>query len=439
MGDEEQKLSTGRFARLARLASMSARLSTEVVSRGVKRFGGGDPDPSLLGAGAAEKLVATLGDLKGLAMKLGQQVSMDPDLLSPEVRAVVARLQNQAPPMPWAAARKVLTQELGRPPEEAYARIEEVPMAAASLGQVHRAWTHQGQAVAVKVQYPDIARALRADLDNVGSLVAVVSRSAAMAHGRAYYTELRDALLDELDYQAEADRAEHFAAAAAPLPDVTVPRPVRELTTRRVLTLGLLQGRTVKDALEHPDRLDAQERFRASRLLIRAVWGPFLLTGTIHADPHPGNYMLLDDGTVGVLDFGAVKDLSPAFTQVNRRMFLEATEGRPVDALPRCLEAGFTFDDHAVARPFVERIVDIATRPLRTRDFDFRSAFINRDMRNHFISHAIQLKGMHPPKESVQFFRAIGGLSHNLENLKARGDFHRVYSELLDVIPSAVG
>jgi predicted unusual protein kinase regulating ubiquinone biosynthesis (AarF/ABC1/UbiB family) len=119
MGEEDQKLSTGRFARLARLASMSARLSTEVVTRGVRRFGGGDPDPSLLGAGAAEKLVATLGDLKGLAMKLGQQVSMDPDLLSPEVRAVVARLQNQAPPMPWAAARKVLADELGRPPEEA--------------------------------------------------------------------------------------------------------------------------------------------------------------------------------------------------------------------------------------------------------------------------------------------------------------------------------
>ena len=435
MGDDDQKLSTGRFARLAKLASLSARLSTEVVSRGVKRFGGGEPDASLLGAGAAEKLVATLGDLKGLAMKLGQQVSMDPDLLSPEVRAVVARLQNQAPPMPWAAARAVLEAELGRPPEEAFARFEQAPMAAASLGQVHRAWTHAGEAVAVKVQYPDIARALEADLDNVGSLVAVVSRTARLAHGRGYYQELRAALLQELDYREEAGRALAYLAAAAPLGDVTVPRPVLELTTRRVLTLQLLQGRTYKDALQHPDRLDPAERFRASRLLIRAVWGPFLLTGTIHADPHPGNFMLLDDGTVGVLDFGAVKPLSEAWTRVNRRLLVEATEGRPMDALARCLEAGFRFDDLAVARPFVDRIVDVATRPLRSRDFDYTTAFVNRDMRNHFIAHAVQLKGMKPPTESVQFFRAIGGLSQNLENLGARGDFRGVYRELAALLP----
>jgi predicted unusual protein kinase regulating ubiquinone biosynthesis (AarF/ABC1/UbiB family) len=435
MGDDDQKLSTGRLARLARLASLSARLSSEVVGRGVKRLSGREPDASLLGAGAAEKLVATLGDLKGLAMKLGQHVAMDPDLLSPEIRAVVARLQNQAPPMPWATARQVLTAELGRPPEEAFARFEETPMAAASLGQVHRAWTHGGEAVAVKVQYPDIAEALHADLDNVGAMVAVFSRTTQIHHGRGYYAELRDAVLEELDYLAEAQRAAAYRAAAAPLGDVTVPRPFLELSSRRVLTMGLLQGRTYKEVLQHLEEVSAAERFRAARLLMRAVWGPFLMTGTIHADPHPGNFMLLDDGTIGVLDFGSVKAMSPAWTRVNRSLFRTSTQGEPVDALAATLAAGFVFDDLTLARPFVDRILDVATRPQRTRDFDYGSAAINRDMRNHFIASAVQLKGIKPPKEAVQFFRAIGGLSQNLENLRARGDFRAVYEELLPLVP----
>jgi predicted unusual protein kinase regulating ubiquinone biosynthesis (AarF/ABC1/UbiB family) len=431
MGDEDQKLSTGRLARFARLASMSARLSSEVVTRGVKRFSGAAPDASLLGAGAAEKLVATLGDLKGLAMKLGQQVAMDPDLLSPEVRAVVARLQNQAPPMPWSVARRVLTDELGRPPDEAFGRFEHEPMAAASLGQVHRAWTHAGEAVAVKVQYPDIAQALHADLDNVGALVAVVSRGARVPQGKHYYAELRAALLEELDYRQEAVRAERFRAAAAPLADVTVPRPYPELSSQRVLTLSLLEGRTYKEALQHPERLDDAARFRAARLLIRAVWGPFLLTGLVHADPHPGNFLLLHDGTVGVLDFGAVKQLSEAFTRVNRQLFRAITEDTPFDALALSRESGFAFDDPAVARPIVERVIDIAGRPGRSRDFDFRTAFLTRDLRSHALANATRMKGIVPPTESVQFFRAIGGLMMNLENLGARGDFRGVYEELV--------
>src|SRR5687767_3033606 len=113
---EDSKLSTGRFARLAKLAKMSARLSTDVLSRSVNRLRGSDEE-SIFGAGAAEKLVATLGDLKGLAMKIGQQVSMDPDLLTPEVRAVVARLQNQSPPMPYSQVRQMIEAQLGKPPE----------------------------------------------------------------------------------------------------------------------------------------------------------------------------------------------------------------------------------------------------------------------------------------------------------------------------------
>jgi len=435
MGDDDRKLSTGRLARLARLASLSARLSQDVVSRGVKRFTGATDGESLLGEGAAEKLVATLGDLKGLAMKLGQQVSMDPDLLSPKVRAVVARLQNQAPPMPWATVREVLSEQLGRPPEASFARFEEAPLASASLGQVHRAWTHDGHEVAVKVQYPGIARALESDLDNVGAMVSVVGASSKLAHGKAYYAEFRDALLDELDYRQEAQRAQRFARAAAGLAELKVPRVFEALTTEKVLTLELLRGPTLKELLHRVDEVDNHERFRVSRLLVHAVWGPFLASGCIHADPHPGNFLLLDDGRVGVLDFGAIKELSAPFVTSNRRLFRALCDDEPFDAMELARASQFGFDDEAAARPFVRTVVDIATRAVRSRDFDFAAAFISRDLRNHFLAHTAMATRMRPPKESVQFFRAIGGLSHNLENLRARGDFRGVYSELLGAMP----
>lgn len=434
MPDDDSKLSTGRFARLAKLATMSAKLSTDVVSRGVKRFTGKD-DESLLGTGAAEKLVATLGDLKGLAMKIGQQVSMDPDLLSPEVRAVVARLQNQAPPMPYAQVEEVVRAQLGQPPDEAFASFSREPMASASLGQVHRATTHDGHPVAVKVQYPDIARALKADLENLGAMVTVVATSTRLAQGKSYYAELRDSMMDELDYRREAERAQLYAYAAAQLPDVVVPRTFPELTSEKVLTLELLAGPTVKEFLSELERHDNAERFRASRLLLRAVWGPFLLTGAIHGDPHPGNFLLLPDGRVGVLDFGAIKQMSPAWVDVNRRLFRGVVKGERFDVIALSEQSGFTFGGWDGARDFVQVVLDIATAPVRSRDFDYGACGISRDMRNHFLKHATKLGDVRPPRESVQFYRAIGGLTQNLENLKARGDFQGVYEELLALAP----
>ncbi len=435
MADDDSKLSTGRFARLAKLATMSAKLSGGVLARGVRRFSGKEDETSLLGAGAAEKLVATLGDLKGLAMKIGQQVSMDPDLLTPEVRAVVARLQNQAPPMPYAQVREVVAQELGLPPEEAYQSFDEKPLASASLGQVHRAVTKDGREVAVKVQYPDIAQALKSDLDNLGTMVGVFATSTRMVQGKAYYAELRESMMDELDYRQEAARALQFEAAAKTLPDLKVPHCLEALTGEKVLTLELLHGPTLKEFLHDVGRHSNAEKFRVSRLITRAIWGPLLVSGVIHCDPHPGNFMLLPDGRVGVLDFGAIKQFSPAWVDVNRRLFTRVVKDEPIDVIQLSRECGFQFDDGEAARDFVQAVLDIATRPPRSRDFEFDQAFISRDMRNLFLKNATRLGSIRPPKESVMFYRAVGGLSQNLENLGARGDFKAVYEEMLALVP----
>ncbi len=427
--DPDFKPSTGRFSRFARLAGLGARLSTEVMSKGVKKLAGSTE--GLLGNAGAEKLVATLGEMKGLAMKLGQAMSMDPDQLPPEVRSVIARLQNQAPAMPYATVREVVKRELGGYPEEKYAQFDQKPLASASLGQVHRAKTLEGRDVAVKVQYPGIEKAMLSDLANLGSMVNVVSRGVGIAEGKEYFAEVRDELLKELDYREEAARAKEYAKAAKVAPDLVVPEPIDALTAERVLTLELIQGETLKDVLGRIDDVTPQERFRISRLLIRAIWAPFLSSGSIHADPHPGNFIVMGDGRLAVLDFGSVKQLSQTWLGVNRKMFQWVLDDVKFDVVQLSREAGFVISlKDAECEPFIQGTIEIACRPVRGRDFDFGAADTSRLMRAHFLKHAFKISQMRPPKEGLMFYRALGGLIQDLQNLKARGDFRSIYEEL---------
>ncbi len=197
-------------------------------------------------------------------------------------------------------------------------------MAAASLGQVHRAVLEDGRAVVVKVQYPGVGDSLQGDLDNLGMVVKTVSKATKAMDGTAYFRELREEMMLELDYRREAALCQGFAKSVARLPDLKVPTVIAERSSERVLTLELLEGQTLKDWVVA--ERTPEERFRVARQLIRAIYGPFLCAGEIHADPHPGNFMVMADGRLGLLDFGSVKHFSERFVDANRRMFLQASK-----------------------------------------------------------------------------------------------------------------
>jgi predicted unusual protein kinase regulating ubiquinone biosynthesis (AarF/ABC1/UbiB family) len=420
----------GRFQRFRKLATLSAQLGTDMVGRGVRRMVGGEAE--LLSRGAAEKLVATLGDLKGMAMKFGQAVSMDPDLLTPELRAVVSRLQNQAPPMGWATVARVVEEELGAPPDQRFAHFERAPMAAASLGQVHRARLADGREVAVKVQYPGVAEGLQNDLQAMGVLVKTVSRTSRALDGTAYFRELQAELLLELDYLREARLARELARATAGMPELKVPAVVDTHTAARVLTLELLPGRTLKDFAA--DGEDNTERFRVSRLLVRATYGPFFRAGLIHGDPHPGNFLVMPDGRLGLLDFGSIKHFAPHFVDANRSIFLDVVRGAPHDVVQRCREAGFTWETpDAEVEPLMEQVFQVAGRSMRSEDYDYAADTTARDLRQLFATNATRMLKVRPPPEGMFFFRSTGGLALNLKLLGARGDFRAVYHELAEL------
>ncbi|MCP3168824.1 ABC1 kinase family protein [Myxococcus qinghaiensis] len=421
----------GRFTRLRKLAGLSMQVGTDVLKSSAKRLAGGTPE--LLSKSSAEKLVATLGELKGAAMKLGQAISMDPDLLTPEVRQVLARLQNQAPAMSYDMVTRVVRQELGASPEDAFREFSKEPLAAASLGQVHRAVLEDGRVVAVKVQYPGIAESLTHDMENLGLVVKTVSMASRLMDGSAYFNEFRDELLLELDYRREASLAEGFARGVADLKDLYVPKVIASHSAERVLTLELLEGPTLKDWVTTVDSND--ERFRVSRQLIRATYGPFFGSGEIHADPHPGNFMVMPDGRLGLLDFGSIKRFSPRFVDANRRMFLHSMRLEPMDILRLSQEVGFTVElPGEEAAELIREVLHIAGRPMRLTPYDYMTCEITRDMRNHFTRNAARFLKIKPPPEAVMFFRSTGGLAQNLRLIGARGDFRGVFLEMAELL-----
>src|SRR6266566_1321759 len=251
----------------------------------------------------AEDVAATLGTMKGVLMKLGQMASYVDDGLSPAARRTLSRLQDSVPPMTPELAAQVITEELGRPPDRAFATWDPEPIAAASIGQVHRAITRDGRAVAVKVQYPGIAETVEADLGNVALLRRMLKITAPMQDVDALLAELRERVTEELDYRREARNQQMFARYYAGHPTIGVPGIVPELCTRRVVTSDLADGARFAELVTWPQAERALAAETIYRFVFRSLYGAHAFNG----DPHPGNYLFHRGGRVTFLDFGLVK------------------------------------------------------------------------------------------------------------------------------------
>jgi predicted unusual protein kinase regulating ubiquinone biosynthesis (AarF/ABC1/UbiB family) len=256
----------------------------------------------------AQDVAETLGAMKGVLMKIGQMASYIDEGLSPAVRRTLSRLQDSVPPMSAELAASVITEELGLRPERAFAEWDPEPIAAASIGQVHRAITHDGRAVAVKVQYPGIAEAIAADLDNVALLRRMLRITAPSQDVDALLDELRERVLEEIDYRREAGNQALFARYYEGHPTIIVPKVVAELSTRRVVTSELAVGTRFADLAGWSQH----ERDLAAETIFRFVFRSLYELNAFNGDPHPGNYLFHGGGKVTFFDFGLVKHFTKA-------------------------------------------------------------------------------------------------------------------------------
>src|SRR4051794_18647504 len=258
----------------------------------------------------AEQMVDTLGRMKGAAMKIGQLASfIDTEFLPPEYRDLyqdkLATLRSTAPPMPWKKVRGVLDEEWEEPVEELFEDFEQEAAAAASIGQVHRAVLPDGRQVAVKVQYPGVAAAIAADMQNAGLILRLAKAFAPGLDAKAAAAELKERVLEELDYELEAQNQRAFARGYRNHPFIHVPDVVTRLSTEQVLVSEWVDGAGFDEVRELPQ----PERDRFGEIVFRFCFGSIYHLQHFNADAHPGNYLLLEDGRVAFLDFGMTKQL----------------------------------------------------------------------------------------------------------------------------------
>jgi predicted unusual protein kinase regulating ubiquinone biosynthesis (AarF/ABC1/UbiB family) len=376
----------------------------------------------------AEDVATTLGAMKGVLMKLGQMASYVDNGLAPAARRTLSRLQDSVPPMSPELAAQVITEELGLPPEQAFATWDPEPIAAASIGQVHRAITHDGRAVAVKVQYPGIAETIEADLGNVGLLRRMLKISAPSQDVDALLAELRERIIEELDYSREARNQQLFARFYAGHPTIVVPDVIPGLSTRRVITSDLADGARFAELATWSQA----ERDLAAETIYRFVFRSLYELHAFNGDPHPGNYLFHGGGQVTFLDFGLVKhftdtELAPLIAMVKHL----CVENDPEAFRLAMEDAGFLMRDTPLPTDMiVEHMAlfydTVRERGPRTMTMDYASAVTRRffDFRSPIAAYA------EIPRSYVILQRINLGLFALLGELSATADWRCIAEEI---------
>ncbi|MEO8877112.1 MAG: AarF/UbiB family protein [Polyangiaceae bacterium] len=278
----------------------------------------------------AKRVHGTILALQGLFIKVGQLLSIMANFLPEEFRSELEALQDQVPPRPFDEIKARIEKELGKPIDELFANVHVEPIASASLGQVHEARLKDGTRVVIKVQHSDIDKIVKLDLKTIRRIMGIVQWFVPVQGLDAYYHQIKDLLRQELDFNGEADNIERISKNFGNDERVIFPIPYRELSTRRVLTSTYLEGKKVGDTVAI-DALGIDRKDVANRL-VRAYCQMIFVDGVYHADPHPGNVFVRDDGALILLDFGAVAQLSPQM-RAGIPEFLEGVLRRDTDRL----------------------------------------------------------------------------------------------------------
>jgi len=392
---------------------------------------------------AAEQIVEVLGQMKGAAMKVGQVASfIDSGAFPPEfqdrVQAKLAALRDAAPRVPFERMRKVIERDLGEPLDETFAEFEEEAVAAASIGQVYRARLPDGRAVAVKAQYPGVAQAVRADLQNLGLIMRVAKRIAPGLDVKAMTREIRERLTDELDYEHEAQQHRAFARTWRGHPFIYVPPVVTELCTEHVLVSEWVDGKGFEEVRE----MDRPARDRFGEIVFRFFFGSLYRNGHFSGDPHPGNYRLMDDGRVAFIDFGMTKRVARADLAAEVAAVRLGMDG-DVDGLHRQLGAmGFydPADEQVTPQAVFDRFHDVTSWYIEDREVTVDRALVTQvliDFGDPRSSHWPLMRRETMPPQAMLARRMEALTLGVLGQLEATANWHRIAREwLFDDPPS---
>jgi predicted unusual protein kinase regulating ubiquinone biosynthesis (AarF/ABC1/UbiB family) len=444
---EDSKIPKGRLRRSAKLGSVVGMQGARYAGTKATNVGRSEEDGKerleQRHLETAMKMVGALGEMKGAAMKLGQFASfIDTEFIPDEYREIyqeqLAKLRTDAPAMPWEKVEKVLEEEYdGEPLSEMFAEFEPEAFAAASIGQVHRAELLDGRAVAVKIQYPGIAEALDADLRNAGTIVRLARALAPGLDAKEIAKELRERVMEELDYEYEAQNQRSFARAYREHPFIYVPEVITRLSRRRVLVTELVEGIGFEQIKELPD----EERSRFGEIVFRGSFGSIYHLQHFNADPHPGNYILMGDGRVAFLDFGMTKKLDHEQIVLEQRAIDAAFHNDPERLRQAFHELGFVKNPSKLdAERLMEHTMAVSGWFLEDREIEITGQRVMKiiestnDPRSEYYD---LMRRESLPADELMGRRMEIGVVAVLGQLRAKRNWHRIMREWIYADPPA--
>lgn len=418
--------------RFMKLAGMTASIATKTVSNSIRNFNADDDQKnearSKLFQDIGLQIAATLGEMKGAVMKVGQIASQYKDIFPPEVAKAIAKLQRQAPPMPFHEIKKQVEIELGKPLSQAFKHFDEQPFAAASIGQVHKAILNNGQEVVVKVQYPGVDQACESDLKQVRlalRLMGVLKIDKKLQD--RIFKEIQDSLHEELNYEIEAQNLAVFRTFHASLDSkIIIPQVFSEYSSRRVLTLSLEKGESIESA----STWDLSVRNEIGRRLIRALGQEMFYLKRFHCDPHPGNFAFKEDGSVIIYDFGGVKTLSTNLVDRFKKL-VQAGRNHDIETIEtHLIELDALVEKEKFPKELYISWLDVLLRPLTTQ-YDFAENSAHHDGVLLVKKSLKYWDTFKPSPDTLMVNRTVSGHYWNLIHLKVNDNLIDLFEELV--------
>jgi len=434
--DSPQSKWVSHRKRATKLAGMTVSIMGKYASHRVKssfqKSHNAEQSKNVLYAEIGKQVVATLGELKGAAMKVGQMLSQMQHLFPKEFVEELTALQNQAPSMDYSVIERQIILELGDYPDNLFAAFDKKPMASASIGQVHKATTHDGQEVVMKIQYPGVEKACKSDLKHLRRLLRLggllkVDPSAL----ESVFEELSETLIRELDYEQEAQHLEAFKTFHAKDQGIIIPEVVKEYSSRAILTTTLEKGDSIKDVAK---RYPQETKNTIGERLFTFVNRQVFEFNRFHSDPHPGNFAFRSDGSVIVYDFGSITPISP-----NQRLgfyqFMQASVDRDYPALDKSLQLLKVRSNAKSDVPdsFYALWSDILMPPFDTDErFDFGQSRIHKQAIKEWKTVLPYWKDFQPSPDTVFINRVIGGVYLMLVEMGSQCHFKKPLKLLLE-------
>ncbi len=379
----------------------------------------------------ARELAAAVGGLKGPLMKVAQILATIPDALPSAYAEELRQLQADAPSMGWPFVRRRMAGELGQGWQARFRDFERAAAHAASLGQVHRATGPDGARLACKLQYPDMASAVEADLRQLRLVLSIYERRDRAVRTESIFQELSERLREELDYHREAKHMRLYGAMLAGEPGVTVPEPVEDLSTGRLLTMTWVDGRPLLEAVDLP----VEARNRLAENMFRAWYVPFYDCGIIHGDPHLGNYSMREDRSINLLDFGCIRVFPPSFVKGVIDLYRALRDGDEALAVSAYETWGFENPSRElieVLNIWAEFLYAPLLQDRVQRIQESESGLYGATVAARVHRELRRVGGVRPPREFVLMDRAAIGLGSVFMRLRAEVNWHRLFHGLID-------